>query len=226
MAALARLAQIEYRTACHHFAAVVQKDFDQVLQVAELGLAIDQGHHVHAKGVLQLRLLVQIVQHHLGHFTSLQFNHQAHAGLVRLVLDVADAFDFFLVHQLGHALLQGLLIDLVRQLVHDDGLTLALVDIFEVAFGAHHHFAAAGAVAILHAIDAIDDAGSREVRCRNDFHQLIDGGFGVAQQVQAGIHHFIQVVRRDIGGHTHGNTARAVHQQIGDARRQHQRFFF
>ena len=79
-----------------------------------LRLAVDQRHHVHAEGVLQLRLLVQVVQHHLGHFAALQLDHDAHARLVGLVLDVADAFELLLVHQLGHALLQRLLVHLVR----------------------------------------------------------------------------------------------------------------
>ncbi len=105
MAALAGLAQLEHRTARDHFTAVLQKDLDQVLQVAQLGLAVHQRHHVHAKGVLQLGLLVQVVEHHLGYFAALELDHQAHAGLVRLVLDVADAFELLLVHQLGHALL-------------------------------------------------------------------------------------------------------------------------
>jgi hypothetical protein len=125
MAALARLAQLEHGAAGHHFAAVLQEDLDQILQVAQLGLAVDQRHHVHAEGVLQLGLLVQVVEHHLGHFAALELDHQAHAGLVGLVLDVADALDLLLVHQLGHALLQRLLVDLVGQLVNDDGLALA-----------------------------------------------------------------------------------------------------
>jgi len=106
-------------------------------EVAQLGLAVDQRHHVDAEGVLQLGLLVQVVEHHLRHFAALELDHHAHAGLVGLVLDVADALDLLFVHQLGHALLQGLLVNLVGQLVDDDGLALALVDVFEVALGAH-----------------------------------------------------------------------------------------
>ena len=58
---------------------------------------------------------------------------------------------FLLVHQLGHALQQRLLVDLVGQLVDDDGLALAFVDVFEMGLGAHHHAAAAGAIAVLDA---------------------------------------------------------------------------
>ena len=83
------------------------------------------------------------------------------------------------MHQLGHALLQGLFVDLVGQLVHDDGLALAFVDIFKMAFGAHHHAATARAVAVFHAVDTVNNAGRRKVRRRDDFHQLINAGFGV-----------------------------------------------
>ena len=78
MATFARFAQCEHRAACDHFSAVLQEHADQVFQVAQLGLAVDEGHHVDAEGVLQLGLFVQIVEHHFGHFTALEFNHQAH----------------------------------------------------------------------------------------------------------------------------------------------------
>ncbi len=105
----------------------------QLLQVAQARLAVDQRHHVHAEGVLQLRLLVQVVQHDLGHLAALQLDHHAHAGLVGLVPDVADALDLLVVHQLGDALEQRLLVHLVGQLVDDDRLALALADVLEVA---------------------------------------------------------------------------------------------
>ena len=224
MAAVARLAQVEDRPARDHLAAVLQEDADQIADVAQLGLAIDQRHHVDAEGVLQLRLLVQVVQHHLGQFAALEFDHQAHARLVGLVLDVADALDLLLVHQFGDAFLQCLLVDLVGQLVDDDGLALALVDVLEVAAGTHDHAAAAGAVAFAHALNAVDDAGGGEVWRRDDLDQVIDAGIRMGQHVQAGIHHLVEVVRRNVGGHAHRDAGRAVDQQVGQLARQHQGF--
>ena len=93
---------------------------------------------------------------------------------------MADALDLLLVHQLGHALLQRLLVDLVGQLVNDDGLALALVDVFKMALGAHYDAAAAGAVAVFDAIDAVDDAGRGEVWRGDDLHQFVDGRQRVA----------------------------------------------
>ena len=93
---------------------------------------------------------------------------------------MADALNLFLVHQLGHAFLQGLFVDLVGQLVNDDGLALAFVNVLKMAFGSHHHLAASGAVAVFDAIDAVDDAGGREIRRRHDLHQLVDRRLRVA----------------------------------------------
>ena len=89
----------------------------------------------------------------------------------------------------------------------------------------HHHLAATGAITVLYAIDAVDDARSGEVWRGNDLHQLVDGGFGVAQHVKATIHHLVDVVRRNIGGHADGNTCRAIDQQIGQFAGQYQRLF-
>jgi hypothetical protein len=128
---------------------------------------------------------------------------------------VADAFQLLLVHQFGHALLQGLFVHLVGQFVDDDGLALALVDVLKMAFGPHHHPAAAGAVTLAHAVNAVNNAGRRKVGRGDDVHQLVNAGLGVAQQVQAGVDHLVQVVWRDVGRHAHCNAGGAIDQQIG-----------
>ena len=217
MAPVARLAQRKHGAAGHHFAAVFQKHLNQDFQVAQLGLAVNQGHHVDAKGVLQLRLLVQVVEHHLGHFATLELNHHPHARLVGLVLNVANALNLFLVHQLGNALEQALFVHLVGDFVDDDRLALAFVNVFKVALGAHHHTAAASAVAVFDAGNAVNQAACWKVGRWNNLHQLINAGFGLAQQVQASVYHLVEVVRRNVGGHAHRNTARAVDQQVGQA---------
>ena len=98
-----------------------------------------------------------------------------------------------------------------------------LVDVLEVALGAHHDAAAAGAVALAHAGQAVDDPGGREVGRRDDLHQLVDRRVRVLQQVQAGVDDLVEVVRRDVGRHADGDAARAVDQQVRQPRRQHQR---
>ncbi|MNI21319.1 hypothetical protein D3C73_748370 [compost metagenome] len=226
MAAFAGLAQLEHRAARDHFAAMLQEVIDHLLQVEQAGLAIDQRHQVHPEGVLQLRVLVQVVQHNLGHLAALELDDQAHAVLVGLVANIGDTFDLLVVDELGNAFLQRLLVDLVGNRVDDDGLAVALFHVFEVRLGAHDDAAATRAIAFAHAGHAIDDAARGEVRRRDDLDEFIDRAGRIAQAIQAAVDHFLQVVRRNIGGHAHGNTRTAVDQQVGQARRQQQRFLF
>ena len=223
MAAVARLLQLEDGAAGDDLAAVLEEAHQHLLEVEQARLAVDQRHHVHAEAVLQLGVLEQLVEHHLGHLAALELDDQAHAGFVGLVADLADALDLLLVDQLGHALLQGALVDLVGQLVDDDGLAVGLADRLEVGARAHDHAAAAGAVALAHAGEAVDQAGGREVRRLHDVDQRLDVGVGLGEQLQAGIDDLAQVVRRDVGRHAHCDAGRAVDQQVGDARGQDQR---
>ena len=175
-------------------------------------MTIDQRNHVDTKGVLQLGLLVQIVQDNFWHFAALELDDQAHTGLVALVLNVADAFNLLFMDQFGHAFLKRLFVDLVGQLINDDGLALALVDVLKVAFGAHDNLASPGAIAVLYAIDAVNNTGGWKVWRRDDFHQFINAGLRISQQVQATINHLVHVVRRYVGGHAHRNTRRPIDQ--------------
>ena len=226
MPAIACFAQLEYRAPRHHFAAMQEENADQLFQIAQLGLTINQRDRVHAKRILQLREFVKIIEHHFWHFAALELNHQTHARLVGFVLNVRNAFELFLMHQLSDTLLQRLFIHLIRQLIHDDGLALAAINVFKMHLGTHHHAPTPCAEGLPHAARAIDNATRGEIGRRHDLNQLVNARIRVFQQMQASINHFIEVVRRNVGGHAHGDACGAVNQQIREFRRQHQRLFF
>ena len=136
---------------------------------------------------------------------------------------MADALNLLFSDQLGDALKQGLFVDLVGQLVHDDGLALAFVYVFKVAARAHDDFAATGTVTFFDAANAVNNACGWEVWRRDDLHEVFNAGLWVVQHVHAGINHFVQVVWGNVGRHTHRNTSRAVDQQVGQARWHYQR---
>ncbi len=58
---------------------------------------------------------------------------------------------------------------------------------------------------------------------RNDLDQLIERKAGIVDQRHAGIDHFAEIVRRDVGRHADRDAASAVDQQVREARRQDQR---
>ena len=221
--ALARLAQVEARAAGDHLAAMREEVGEHRLQAEQLRLAVDQRDHVDAEGVLELRLLVEVVEHHLRQLAALELDHHPHAGLVGLVLDVRDAVDLLLVDELGDALEQDLLVALVRQLVHDDLLPGTLVDVLDVRARPHDDATAAGAVALVDAGGAVDQAGGREIRRRHELDQLLDREVGVREQGKARRDRLGEVVRRNVGRHPDRDPRGAVHQQVRQPRRQHRR---
>ena len=94
---------------------------DELGQVQRARHAVDQRQHVGAERLLQLGVLVEVVQHDLGHGVALEHEDQAHAGAAAgLVADVGDAGELALPDQLGAALGQVVRVHLVRQLGDDE----------------------------------------------------------------------------------------------------------
>ena len=206
MAAIARLLEFEHRAPGDDLAPVAQEGIQHVLQVEQARLAVDQRHHVHAEGILHLRLLVQIVQDHIRVFAAFQFDIDPHPGLVGFIAQVGDAVDLLVAHQFTDLDQQIGLVHLIRQFIDDDRLLAAdLVHVLDMARSAHHHPAAAGAITILHPGGAVDDAGRWEIRRRHDLDQFVDRGFWILEQGRQRIADFREVVRRDIGRHAHRN---------------------
>src|SRR5690606_38457585 len=193
-------AQLEDGPAGHHLATVAHEGFQHAPEVHQARTAVHQGDHVDAEHRLHLGLLVQVVQHHVGGFAALDLDVDAHAVLVGLVAQLADAFQALFLDQLGDLLDQPGLVHLVGDLGDDDRFT-AIVRNLDLGTRAHAHAAAAGPVRGLDASGAVDDAGGREIRARQVLHQPIDVDLRVVDHRDGRVHHLAQVVRRDVGGH-------------------------
>ena len=112
-------------------------EFDEVLEDVEerqhLGPATDDGEHDDAERRLQLRVLVEVVEHHLRHFAALQLDDDSHPIAIRLVAKIRNPFNRFLAHQVGNVFEQPLLVDLIRNLGDDDGDLVPFLDSSVVA---------------------------------------------------------------------------------------------
>jgi hypothetical protein len=63
-----------------------------------------------------------------------------------------------------------------------------------------------------------------KIRALDVFAQLRHRGFRLVEQPQAGGHHFLEVVRRNVGCHAHRDAGAAIEQHVGQPRGQHRRF--
>ena len=89
---------------------------------------------------------------------------------------------------------------------------------------AHHHTPATGLIRVAHPTDTIYISAGGEVRGLDISHQPLGVNITVVNIGHAGIDHLAQIVRRHVGGHTHGDARGTVDQQVRYTGRHHGRF--
>ena len=144
--------------------AMLEEGADGVVERELLGLAVVDGQEDHGEGLLHLRVLVELVEDDLGLGAALEADVDAHAIAVGFVAELVagDVGDDAFVDELGDALHELGLVDLVGDLLDDDGFAAA-GDLLDLGLGAHHEAAAAGAVGVGDAGFAEDEAAGGEV---------------------------------------------------------------
>ena len=121
------LAQLELGAPADDLAPELDEVVDQLDERQHLRAAADDRQHDDAEAGLQLRVLVEVVEDDLADLAALQVDDDAHAVAVGFVADVGDALDRLLAHQVGDALDQPRLVDLIRNRVDDDRRAVALL---------------------------------------------------------------------------------------------------
>ncbi len=220
MAAGLGLVQVVLRPAADDVLLVVQVVADDLVQRQYLRLAVHQCQHDGPEGVLELGVLVEGVQHHVGVDIALQLNDDAHALPVGLVADVGDALDGLLVDHLGDLLDQLGLVDHVGDLGDHDALAV-LGHLLDLGLRPHHDAAAALVVGVVDAAPAQDHAAGREIRALDVLHQVVGGAVGVVDHAHHAVDDLPQIVGRDVRRHAHGDARGAVDQQVREAAGHH-----
>ena len=219
MGAVFSFLQQEGRAPADDLDAVINKVLQRLHQTHLARLAVDHGQKDHAEAFLQLGVLVELIQHNLRLRAALQLDDDAHAVAVALIADVADLLDDLLVHQFGDALDQPRLVHLVGNLGDDDGVAI-LVEVLAGHLGAHQEAAATVGVGVLDAAAAMNEAAGGEVRPLHELQHALERRLRVAYQLDGRVQNLSNIVRRDIGGHAHGDAVAAVHQESRNARGQ------
>ena len=155
-----------------------------------------------------------------------ELDDDVHPLAVRLVAQIADVGDAAFSHQLGDALQEGGLVELVGDLGHQDPVPPAR-HLLDAGTSAHDHASLAGAVGQLEFLQPQNQPAGGEVRAVDELHQLVHRHIlqlGPAiDHVGDRVGQFVQVVRRDVRRHADRDAAVTIQQQIGQQRRQHRR---
>src|SRR5215212_11530957 len=183
------------------------------------GHAVYERHQVHAEALLHLGVLVEVVQHDLGHRLALELDDDAHPVAVGLVAQVGDVGELALLDELGNLLQQVALVDLVGDLGDHDLGPVALY-LLGVCLGLHPHRAPARKDGVLDAGPTADHPSGRDVRSLDVFEELLVLELRVLYERHGRVHDLAEVVRRDLGSHPDRDAVRPVDEQIGEPRRQ------
>ena len=221
--ALPGAAQQEQRAPGDHLAPVLDESLQHLLEVQYPGLPVDQRHAVDAEHGLELGLGVEIVEHHIAGLAPAQFDNDAQAVLVGFVAQLGDALDLLLFHQFRDLLDEPRFVELVGNLRDHDDVAAPLLVLDHFGPGAHVDAAPARAVGLHDAGPAVDDSGGGKIRALDVLHEPVDADRRVVEQRQHAGHHFVEIVRRDVGGHAHRDTGTAVDEEIGRPGGQHLR---
>ena len=221
MGALPGLGQIERRPPDDDLFAELQKTLENLLQIEYPRLSPVDRKHDDPEGGLHLGVFVELVQDHGGRFIPLQIQNDADAFAVRLVPEIRDPADFFLLDQFGYFFDQVCLVHLIGKLGDDDALPVVAGIFLDQSACPHPDDSASGAVGGKDAFPAVDEPGGGEVRTRDVPDQVVDADLRFPDQRDGPIDHLAQVVRRNVRRHTHGNSRRAVQQKQRDLRRKH-----
>src|SRR5581483_6844584 len=152
-------AQLVLAAARDDLALEVEVVREQLEQRQRLRHAVDERDGVHTERRLQRRVLEQLVERDLRNRIALQLDLDAHAGAVRVILQVGDLGEHLLVDELGDLrddARVAALLHAVRKL-GDDDRALAAAELLDVSARTHDHAAAARAVRVPDARAADDD---------------------------------------------------------------------
>ena len=223
------LAELELGAAADDLATELNEILNDLEQVEHVRPVADDRQQRDAVAHLQFRVLVEIVQHHVGQFAAFEFDDDPHAVARRLVAQIGDAFELFLSHQCGDVRHHVRFVDLVGNLGDHDRCAITFFVLFERRPASDDHVAAAFTVRFEDAGATDHEAAGGEVWGLDVLQQraktILFRGVAQGDHGHHTVEHFAHVVRRDVGRHADSDTGRSVDKQCRERRRQHRGFF-
>ena len=215
------LAQIILRTADRYIMTMLYKIFHTISETQQTWATLHQCDAVHRERTLQSRHFEQFIENNVGIGIFLHVNHDAHSLATGLIIDIRNAVEFTLLDQIGNILDQHTFVDSIRNLRNND-LVVALTGL-NLHLGTHDDTATSGLVGFLNTLESINISPCREIRSRNVTHQFTARDRRIVDIGATTVDDLAQIVRRNIGSHTHGNTISAINKKVGNFRRHHGR---
>ena len=193
---------------------MIQIIVQQFVEIQYFWLIIHQCQHNYAEGVLQLGMFVKLIEYNIWVGVPAQLDTDPHALTVRFIPQIRNAGHALVPYQLRDFFDQTGFIHQIGQFGHDDSV-FAVIHGLDFCNGPNPDFAPSGPIGFIDAGSAQNHASGGKIRTFYDLHQFLYGGIPVflhliVDQFYHGGNRFPQIVGRDIGCHTHGNSRGAI----------------
>ena len=219
MSSCLRLLELIFSAATHHNAPMgneLTKDIVQAkypwLETHRVLATRHKSKHVVVEVSLQRGELVELVEHLLGIGILFEVDNNTHITPSRLIAQVANRSELFLMDEVGNLLNQCCFIHTIRHFCDDNAVAPTLLCFLDGCYGTHRHATTASGVGLAHWRATIDHGTSWKVWPFNVLHEVIQRGIRVVDKLDCCINHLTKVVSRDVRCHTNGNTNLAVEQ--------------
>ena len=207
------LIQQELGSSGNDLFAVIYKLAQHTAQRQSNGPTTDQGNVHNRKSGLQRTVTEQLIDDHSLVGITLELNDDAHAVPAGLVVDIRDALNDAGTDVISNPLDNGGLHDLVRNLGDDDDL-FAGTDLLGMKLAPDGQLATACSIAVNDALASANGSAGGEVRAGHNLEQLFVSYLGIVNIAEQGLADLADIVRRNTGGHAHGNSSSTINQQI------------
>jgi len=191
----------------NHFLAVSQKIIHHFQQVKKLGLLVNNGQHDDAERRLQGGVLVKVIENNFWYLSPFDFNHHPDSLPIRFITDIGYPLNFLGVDQFSNVFEESGFVDPIRYLGYNYFVFLASFSTtFNRAFGSQVNNAFAFLISLADVLAVKNITTCGEIRPRNKFHNVIQRGLGMINQINQTVTDLSQIVRRNVTGHADRNS--------------------
>ena len=172
--------------------------------------------------VLQSRVTVQLIQYDFAVGVSFELHDNPHAMAVRFVPDIGN-FRYCAAMDTSCYFRDNCGLDNHIRYLGYYYTFPAPLGRFDIYFSSDFQMSPAPHISIQNALSATNDSARGKVRPRQTPDNILESAFWVFDDQQQGVTNLTDIMRRDVGRHTNGNSGRAVDQQIREFRGQYRR---
>ena len=185
--------------------AVIDIVLQHLLEIEHFGAAFDDGQHHYPVRGLQHAVTVELVEYDFGLGIPLNLKNNAQSRATRFIADIGESVDRLVPNQFGYFFQQiGLVYQEGYFADHNDLATI--LECFNIRPGPDINQSSPCPISLLNPTHAINDPSGGKIGGFDILHKFGDRNLGIINQCLEPTGDFAQIVRRNLGGHTDGNT--------------------